>query len=65
MKRNVRIYRLQFAFKAALKLERYVDAVKVSFACWEEVAGDKRQLELLTKNVDLIAPLQMSKEYRN
>jgi hypothetical protein len=56
--RNVRVYRLQFAFKAALKLKRYDDATKLALRAGEEVAGDKRQLELLTKNVDLIAPLQ-------
>lgn len=56
--RNVRVYRLQFAFKAALKLERYADATKLALRAGEEVAGDKRQLELLTKNVDLVAPLQ-------
>jgi hypothetical protein len=56
--RNVRVYRLQFAFKAALKLERYADATKLALRAGEEVAGDKRQLELLTRNVDLIAPLQ-------
>lgn len=57
-KRNVRVYRLQFAFKAALKLKQYADATKLALRAGEEVAGDKRQLELLTKNVDLIAPLQ-------
>lgn len=57
-KRNVRVYRLQFAFKASLKIERYDDAVKLALLAGEEVAGDKRQLELLTNNVDLIAPLQ-------
>ncbi|MBW2737586.1 MAG: ATP-binding protein [Deltaproteobacteria bacterium] len=56
--RNVRVHRLQFAFKAALKLKRYADATKLALRAGEEVAGDKRQLELLTKNVDLIAPLQ-------
>ncbi|MCP4614280.1 MAG: ATP-binding protein [Planctomycetes bacterium] len=56
--RNVRVYRLQFAFKAALKLERYADATKLALRAGEEMAGDKRQLELLTGNVDLIAPLQ-------
>jgi hypothetical protein len=56
--RNVRVYRLQFAFKAALKLKRYADATKLALRAGEEVAGDKRQLELLAKNVDLIAPLQ-------
>jgi hypothetical protein len=56
--RNVRVYRLQFAFKAALKLKRYADAMKLALRAGEEVAGDKRQLELLTKNVDIISPLQ-------
>lgn len=56
--RNVRVYRLQFAFKAALKLKRYADSIKLALRAGEEVAGDKRQLELLSKNVDLIAPLQ-------
>lgn len=57
-KRNIRVYRLQFAFKAALKKKRYTDATKLALRAGEEVAGDKRQLELLTRNVDLIAPLQ-------
>lgn len=56
--RNVRVHRLQFAFKAALKQERYDDAIKLALRAGEEVAGDKRQIELLIKNVDLIAPLQ-------
>jgi hypothetical protein len=57
-KRNVRINRLQFAFKAALKQKNYVDAAKLSLLAGEEMAGDKRQLELLSENIDLIAPLQ-------
>lgn len=56
--RNVRVYRLQFALKAALKQKRYADAAKLALRAGEEVAGDKRQLELLKQNVDLIAPLQ-------
>ena len=56
--RNIRIYRLQFAFRAALKLKRYSDATKLALRAGEEVAGDKRKLSLLTRNVDLIAPLQ-------
>jgi hypothetical protein len=56
--RNIRVYRLQFAFKAALKQKKYADAAKLALRAGEEVAGDKRQLELLTQNVDLIAPLQ-------
>jgi hypothetical protein len=56
--RNVRVHRLQFAFKAALKQKRYADAAKLALRAGEEVAGDNRQLEILTRNVDLIAPLQ-------
>jgi hypothetical protein len=56
--RNIRVYRLQFAFRAALKLNHYADATKLALRAGEEVAGDKRQIELLKANVDLIAPLQ-------
>lgn len=57
-KRNVRVYRLQFAFKAALRKQLYADAAKLALRAGEEMAGDQRQLELLSKNTDLIAPLQ-------
>ena len=57
-KRNVRVYRLQFAFKAALREQLYADATKLALRAGEEMAGDKRQLELLSKNTDLIAMLQ-------
>lgn len=56
--RNVRVYRLQFAFKASLKEESYDEAIKLALRAGEEVAGNKRQLELLENNIDLIAPLQ-------
>lgn len=56
--RNVRVYRLQFAFKASLKEESYAEAIKLALRAGEEVAGNKRQLELLESNIDLIAPLQ-------
>jgi hypothetical protein len=56
--RNVRVYRLQFAFKAALKLRKYKDAVKLAMRAGEEVAGDKRQLELLKTSPDLVVSLQ-------
>lgn len=56
--RNVRVYRLQFAFKAALKLKRYNHAAKLALRAGEEVAGDERQRELLEGNIDLIEPLQ-------
>jgi len=56
--RNIRVYRLQFAFKAALKEQRYDHAAKLALRAGEEVAGDERQRELLAKNIDLILPLQ-------
>lgn len=56
--RNIRVYRLQFAFKAALRLKRFSDACRLAFRAGEEVAGDRRQMELLGKNVDLIPRLQ-------
>lgn len=61
-RRNVRIYRLQFAFKAALRIKQYGDAVKIAMLAGEEMAGDKRQLEIFKKNVHLIAPLQDSQK---
>lgn len=61
-KRNIIVYRLQFAFKAALKLKRYDDATKIAVLAGEEMAGNKRQLEIFKKNIDLIAPLQDSQK---
>lgn len=52
--RNVQVYRLQFAFKAALKNKRYADACKLALRAGEEVAGSDRQLEILSKNIDLV-----------
>ncbi|MCW3794424.1 DUF4297 domain-containing protein [Paenibacillus sp. LS1] len=57
-KRNIRVFRLQFAFKASLKQESFVEAIKLALRAGEEAAGDKRQFELLVSNIDLIAPLQ-------
>ncbi len=59
--RNIRVYRLQFAFKAALKLANYNDAIKLAMRAGEEVAGNQRQLVLFKSNIELIAALQ-SKE---
>ncbi|MEN2398365.1 hypothetical protein GKZ90_0001135 [Flavobacterium sp. MC2016-06] len=59
--RNIRVYRLQFAFKASLKLNNYKDAVKVAMRAGEEVAGSQRQLDLFKSNIDLLVKLQ-SKE---
>lgn len=59
--RNVKVYRLQFAFKAALKANRISDAIRLAMRAGEEVAGDERQLLLLRENLDLLSQLQ-SKE---
>lgn len=59
--RNIRVYRLQFAFKAALKLKNYRDAIKLAMRAGEEVAGNQRQIALFRTNIDLLTTLQ-SKE---
>ena len=51
--RNIQVYRLQFAFKAALKDKQYADACKLALRAGEEVAGSDRQLEILSENIDL------------
>jgi len=59
--RNVRVFRLQFAFKAALKSKCFKDAVKLAMRAGEAVAGNQRQLVLFKANIDLLVTLQ-SKE---
>jgi hypothetical protein len=59
--RNIRVYRLQFAFKAALRLSKFDDAIKLAMRAGEESAGNERQLGLFMNNTDLIPVLQ-SKE---
>ena len=56
--RNVKVYRLQFAFKAALKENRINDAIRLAMRAGEEMAGDERQLLLLRQNLDLLSQLQ-------
>lgn len=56
--RDIRVYRLQFAFKAALKVGRLADAARLALRAGEEMAGNQRQLELLAANTDLVALLQ-------
>lgn len=56
--RNVLVYRLQFAFKAALRAKKYKDAIKLALRAGEEVAGDQRQLSLFQNNIDLLPKLQ-------
>jgi hypothetical protein len=56
--RNVRVYRLQFAFRAALRAKRYDDAIKIAIRSGEEMAGNQRQLGLFQNNIDLLVSLQ-------
>lgn len=56
--RNVLVYRLQFAFRAALRAKRYDDAIKIAIRSGEEMAGNQRQLNLFQNNIDLLVSLQ-------
>ena len=56
--RDIRVYRLQFAFKAAIRLNNTVDASKLALRAGEEVAGNSRQQKLLEKNICLITQTQ-------
>jgi hypothetical protein len=56
--RNIRVYRLQFAFRAALRSFHLKDAAKLALRAGEESAGNERQLGLFKRNTDLVARLQ-------
>ena len=56
--RNVLVYRLQFAFKAALRSENHADAIKLALRAGEEIAGDQRQQNLFQRNIDLLPKFQ-------
>ncbi|WP_196369031.1 hypothetical protein, partial [Vibrio harveyi] len=50
---QVKVQRLQYAFKAALKTNRLYEAAKLALTAGEEIAGNDRQIDILTNNVDL------------
>ncbi|MFC0225083.1 hypothetical protein [Serratia aquatilis] len=52
---QVKVQRLQYAFKAALKASKTYEAVKLALLAGEEIAGNDRQLSILTNNIDLAA----------
>ena len=54
-KRDIEIQRLQFALKASLRENRYVDAAKLALKAGVEMAGNTRQLSILKYNTDLAA----------
>lgn len=63
--RNVKVHRLQFAFKAALKANRISDAIRLAMRAGEEVAGDERQILLLRENLDLLSQLQVKEKIQS
>ncbi|CAI1627943.1 Uncharacterised protein [Serratia quinivorans] len=50
---QVKVRRLQYAFKAALKAGKTYEAVKLALLAGEEIAGNDRQLSILANNIDL------------
>ena len=52
-KRDVELQRLQFALKAGLRSQRYLEAAKLALKAGGETAGDERQRKLLQENTDL------------
>ncbi|MGL6491566.1 hypothetical protein ACSZNX_10985 [Aeromonas veronii] len=51
--KQVKVQRLQYAFKAALKNNKICDAIKLALIAGEEIAGNDRQLDILANNIDL------------
>ncbi len=56
--RSIRVNRLQFAIRAALRDKRFDDAAKIAIRAGEEVAGNERQSNLFKDNIDLLCLLQ-------
>lgn len=54
-RRDVELQRLQFAFKASLRMERHTDAAKLALKAAAESAGQGRESALLQTNTDLAA----------
>ncbi|KTD91643.1 hypothetical protein [Pseudoalteromonas sp. H71] len=50
---QVKVKRLQYAFKAALKADKTYEAVKLALMAGEEIAGNNRQLDILKNNIDI------------
>lgn len=50
----IKITRLQYAFKASLKVNRIHDATKLALLAGEEIASNERQNEVFKNNIDLV-----------
>jgi len=53
--RDVEIQRLQFALRASLRAQRWMDAAKLALKAGQEVAGNSRQDALFQNNTDLLS----------
>lgn len=51
----IKITRLQYAFKASLKVNRIHDATKLALLAGEEIASNERQNEVFKNNIDLVS----------
>lgn len=55
---DIRVYRLQYALKAALHKQRWMDAAKLALRAGEAMAGNERKLTLFKDNLDLMGALK-------
>jgi hypothetical protein len=53
--RDIEIQRLQFALRASLRAQRWMDAAKLALKAGQEVAGNSRQDALFQNNTDLLS----------
>ena len=51
--KQVKVQRLQYAFKAALKNNKIFEAIKLALIAGEEIAGNDRQIDILANSIDL------------
>ncbi|MBT9444555.1 MAG: hypothetical protein IV086_02510 [Hyphomonadaceae bacterium] len=54
-RKDIELQRLQFAFKASLRMRRYTDASMLAFRAGGESAGDERKWASIQTNTDLAA----------
>lgn len=63
--RAIRISRLQFAFKAAIKASKNIDAIKIAMRAGEEMSGEERQIDLFKDNIDLLLAFQSKEQIQD
>ena len=60
--RILKFYRLQFAFKAAIKIKNYKDAIKIAFLASEETSGSDRQKNVVKKHIGFFSMMENSNQ---